>query len=644
MTSEDWDIYHPIYGLLFSSADPKCLESSAEDARNAVQPNGAKDTQYSFRAGLKADSTYARILLKRTVRLEPALSSLPAINVQASAQIYTTLDIGELRLITLFPGDPEDEIHSQVNVAKLGEEIQEYEALSYVWGSQSRHKPIKMNGINFMVTENLYDALKRLRYPDKQRILWIDALAINQLDVTERNHQVQDMSKIYSGAQRVLMWLGEESQEMNAWFEFIDIMAGSSLDLAMVLDWDAVEEALWAVCEKPYWRRVWVQQEVAMARDAVLLCGSNSMPYPFARKIMNQLREVVLRYRELEHDEAYEVSHLTWHNSMESIGLLSVPYPGSALGDNYFDVLSWLNFMSGKECRDPRDYVYGFASCLAPEIRQKLEIDYSLPVRDVYRNAAEAIVEAADSLDFICWGKTFLQEWKDNPHAKEKELPSWVPIFSRAALDGLSVIRPKRVGQVFFCEDPVARLSLDRKTLHVKGVFIGTVERTLKIPWASIFGREALDETFEFEKYVVEKLESELLKDQEHDSRIAEQTIRCLGLDIRRSMMDQALRGALFWGTTDKFSIENRRKWLLFAIESLHHSGQQLANVGLGPIDAEPGDKVCILVGCSTVVVLREAGEKYAVVGDMEAMGSIADRVFAGIKRDRLTPEPIMLC
>lgn len=91
----------------------------------------------------------------------------------------------------------------------------EYSALSYVWGDPTITKPIEIEGKILNVTTNLYEALSRLltwpygRKTPKAKWIWIDAVCINQSDVTERGHQVQQMANIYKRASRVIIWLGE---------------------------------------------------------------------------------------------------------------------------------------------------------------------------------------------------------------------------------------------------------------------------------------------------------------------------------------------------------------------------------------------------------------------------------------------------
>ncbi|KAK0625811.1 heterokaryon incompatibility, partial [Immersiella caudata] len=85
-----------------------------------------------------------------------------------------------------------------------------YEALSHVWGDPSKTKAITINGTPFSVTGNREAALLRLRRADTERILWVDALYINQVDDVEKSREVMRMRAIYYGAQRVVVDLGPE--------------------------------------------------------------------------------------------------------------------------------------------------------------------------------------------------------------------------------------------------------------------------------------------------------------------------------------------------------------------------------------------------------------------------------------------------
>jgi hypothetical protein len=88
-----------------------------------------------------------------------------------------------------------------------------YEALSYVWGSRVGTEPFVCDGKVLLVTPNCQSALRHLRQKSGSRILWVDAICIDQesgeASVRERNAQVSLMGEIYAKAIRTLCWLGQ---------------------------------------------------------------------------------------------------------------------------------------------------------------------------------------------------------------------------------------------------------------------------------------------------------------------------------------------------------------------------------------------------------------------------------------------------
>jgi hypothetical protein len=105
----------------------------------------------------------------------------------------------------------------RLHVSRLSKENNTYEALSYTWlqhaGLFGREEPvqeatIRCNDREVAIGANLAAALQRLRKTDSSRIVWADALCINQDDVAERSHQVSKMGSVFEQAFQVVVWLG----------------------------------------------------------------------------------------------------------------------------------------------------------------------------------------------------------------------------------------------------------------------------------------------------------------------------------------------------------------------------------------------------------------------------------------------------
>jgi hypothetical protein len=113
----------------------------------------------------------------------------------------------EIRLL-LAPGQFQEEITCRLIYTNLHIKPT-FEALSYTWGTPENPKSIRLDGHQFPVTINLESALRHLRYDTIPRVLWIDAVCVNQEDLVERSQQVLLMRNVYEGAQNVVVWLGE---------------------------------------------------------------------------------------------------------------------------------------------------------------------------------------------------------------------------------------------------------------------------------------------------------------------------------------------------------------------------------------------------------------------------------------------------
>ncbi|KAH8659958.1 hypothetical protein BX600DRAFT_467000 [Xylariales sp. PMI_506] len=132
------------------------------------------------------------------------------------ADLYKNLDYSSthIRLLRLLPsqvkfGQPWYEC-ADIRCSLIVEKVDSapaYDALSYAWGDDDPTVPITINGEKTLVRPNLAYALAALR-GTSSRLLWIDALCINQDNVSERNHQVRLMGDIYRRASKVLVWLG----------------------------------------------------------------------------------------------------------------------------------------------------------------------------------------------------------------------------------------------------------------------------------------------------------------------------------------------------------------------------------------------------------------------------------------------------
>ncbi|KAG8160863.1 hypothetical protein KVR01_009127 [Diaporthe batatas] len=140
------------------------------------------------------------------------------------ASIYAPLhsDGRKFRLLVLEPSpDRQAPIRCQLKQSSFDNAIPEYKALSYTWGDPLVTTPISVNDAEIQITVNLEAALRHIRNASDAITIWVDALCINQTDVAEKNHQVEMMRDIYSGAELVIAWLGSASEDSDLAMEIL---------------------------------------------------------------------------------------------------------------------------------------------------------------------------------------------------------------------------------------------------------------------------------------------------------------------------------------------------------------------------------------------------------------------------------------
>lgn len=209
----------------------------------------------------------------------------------------------EIRLLRIERGLLSDPIRCEIFESYPDRDEATYQALSYVWGPSSQTHSIQILGWDFYVNEALHTALRHIRRPTTDVVLWVDAICINQLDRKEKASQVSQMGRIYEAAEEVLVWLGVDDMggSMEALIRYINAIdarateykaLGRSQDhlglcLQAMSDRSPDErtsmaathrDAMQALLKRQWFQRIWILQEIARARMARIVCGEFSCP------------------------------------------------------------------------------------------------------------------------------------------------------------------------------------------------------------------------------------------------------------------------------------------------------------------------------------------------------------------------------
>ncbi|KAK7445548.1 hypothetical protein CaCOL14_002128 [Colletotrichum acutatum] len=329
----------------------------------------------------------------------------------------------DIRLLTLEPGEFADPIRCTLALSSTASMI-EYDAISYTWASENGAmawtQPITLDGRAFLVTANCETALRRVRSRGAQRVVWIDAVCMNQQDVEERGHQVRLMPQIYSRAQRVLVYVGEPVPAEEALFRFLDDRDTTTPNLPRRL---SLQQALETLLTRRYFSRAWILQEVALARRATLICGRYAMPW--SRLQIPSLADRGLLINTKEKPRLLNVLQLP------SVLQFRAPtYRDSS------DLLRLLDLARNSHASDPRDKlfaVYGLISCAQSD---GIVADYTMSTREAYMQMAKwiaqrfgipALLLRAFHVDEVDDELDEVDEMGQQENPEKFRIPSWTP-------------------------------------------------------------------------------------------------------------------------------------------------------------------------------------------------------------------------
>ncbi|KAK1757849.1 heterokaryon incompatibility protein-domain-containing protein [Echria macrotheca] len=421
-----------------------------------------------------------------------------------------------IRVIELLPGEPDAEIVCFLHHTDLEDAEDTYDAISYVWGDPNDRIEIKCDGGSMHITANLASALLALRSRDTSRRLWADAICINQSDILEKNHQVRHMGNVYEIARKVIVWLGPDInkvaqpcfdviQQMNRYLgsllpkDFNDLTRVPFINLPSHFSKSSISSLLANLLLLPWFKRVWVVQEVAVAKVCDLVWGEHELG-------MEQLAEVLLwlwSRPELSSLLRFTGSPLPL-SVMTYVNFVRYGYQTYAKGHNR----TWIyacglrltrlfNYYSGRSdiqwlpsvlslgrglCATiPADHVYAFLGNPLARYRSNgglmIEPDYAKTTEEVFIELAHALAkdggQGAEIMRYVA-------------HVSESDIegdkyPSWVPRWNSG---GEHVLVPP---VSWYRAAPMEEISWarveDGNSLVLPGIVFDDLEWVSGMPW-----------------------------------------------------------------------------------------------------------------------------------------------------------------
>ncbi|RYP36060.1 hypothetical protein DL767_003532 [Monosporascus sp. MG133] len=286
-----------------------------------------------------------------------------------------------IRLLHLEPpSDNPLELRGCLKVHKLDAQC-EYEAISYAWGDYPEfNRALFLENQVLKITGNLYAALMAYSYPDRTRVLWADAVCINQADTVEKTQQVAIMADVYSKAKTVQIWLtlasGWATDAMNFMANLsskaeiygigdeVDqprwISGWPSLNIsddeARNLIHDAIKAHVDYLLFRSWFNRVWIVQEVTLAAKLVVSCGHSTMDWTAFARALEILRGALRQVPQGEERSRLEGLKPAWElvRHRDVFRLLD-----QHSNRNHHLMTNLVGMqMSNRACSDDRDRVY----------------------------------------------------------------------------------------------------------------------------------------------------------------------------------------------------------------------------------------------------------------------------------------------
>jgi Heterokaryon incompatibility protein (HET) len=202
--------------------------------------------------------------------------------------IHQQLGPGQIRLLRIHRRTAQQPFRLRCEFVFVSvDAVPPYEAISHAWGSRSTFKDIVLNDVHRSpVPSRVHRLLRHRRSFVSSKLIWIDAICIDQNNSREREKQVQMMGEIFSKASRVLAWLASPEEAPKS-----GLLVQSSRDVRLGLEHGLPSQLFTYILRRdhlvvlrdffsnPWFSRVWMVQEVALPPKVQVICGSTCIDW-----------------------------------------------------------------------------------------------------------------------------------------------------------------------------------------------------------------------------------------------------------------------------------------------------------------------------------------------------------------------------
>lgn len=324
-------------------------------------------------------------------------------------QVYQDLrqDSRQIRVLEVLPGSLSSTLKVRLAIVNMDADVDHvpYEALSYSWGGHLMlRRIIVVNNHIYFVADTVFNALKELRLPDKERRLWVDAICINQGNLEEKGQQVALMGLIYRSAQAVIVWLGKTAVQSDYAFSFAEKVAAveASQVKSICAEWSSWQPALQEMMRSRWWSRVWIVQEVVLAPNVLVRSGHYKIAWQTLVTCLQRLSRV--------ENHSLDSKVMSFVNDVSELKCSDID-PKNGLLEL---ALRFRDRVAG----DPRDKLIGFRGLLKSTTSAIPANPYQLRAPELFAHFAAYWVEKTGSQAVIALaenhatvGKSWVLDW-----------------------------------------------------------------------------------------------------------------------------------------------------------------------------------------------------------------------------------------
>ena len=563
--------------------------------------------------------------------------------------IYGALKPNHIRLLTILGSGKS---LSCILEDFADDDLPKFHALSYSWGSGSLDANILCNGSYLALTQHLVAAFRAVHRADPTIELWVDAICINQKNNAEKSVQVKKMATVFGKARKVLAWLGVsyENSEMvldeailvGIVQRMFQIPRRLNLDELVVEGLPGLKDPLWPaldmLCRRGWFERLWVVEEVALAQKIDVICGNQRVPFDLlvdVAKGMLHLGMIDLAYPALT--DGLEVgSGVVKLLYLEEIRRSSQSIP-------------LLQMIRQKKVSKRVDRIYGILSLVDQGARDAIRVNYDHEKSTYwypYIEFASYVIEREPTLSLLSMASS-----KERPAG----LPSWCPNFNstQPEIYNFGGSSSKYHAGYISRSERKSRIVVMANTDHhikVPGFRVDRVEEVvdLKFSLSPDFNRDILSvneatSLLEWEETCLQSsmgaYVSKGVPDAHWRTLIADWTCQlssegvleelCPVPDSFRSAYDDFKQWLIDTRANSARNSQRDQRSVKQFMASVSRCQERRFfrtcdnRVGLGPLDTQPGDLICVFYSAAPVFILRSQQKGFVnkLVGDAYVYG-----------------------